>query len=80
MTYVDEFLHNLMGPAERVAILAVRDRRTSGVEELTFNVTDVTLDFDKRTATVDDELDAAVSESTDLDDFFRRVESASVDG
>lgn len=79
MSYLDEFLRALIGPHERAAILAVRERRTSGVEELTFNVSNVTLDFDAQTATVDDELDASVSESVSLDEFFSRVDASAHD-
>jgi hypothetical protein len=73
MTYVDDFLKHPLGQHELKAIIDVRARRTSGCEELTFNVFNLTLDFDARTATVDDELDSTVSETVDLDTFFARV-------
>ncbi|OIJ27670.1 hypothetical protein [Nocardioides luteus] len=79
MSYLDEFLRALMGPHERAAILAVRERRTSGVEELTFNVSNVVLDFDASTATVEDDLDADVSETVGLNDFFDRVAAIDLD-
>ena len=76
MTYLDHFISTIMGEFERTAILEVRAHRTSGVEELTFNVSNVTLDFDAQTATVDDELDATVSDTIALGEFFKRVEAA----
>ena len=76
MTYVDDFLHHQLGRHELESILAVRARRTTGRETLTFNVSNLTLDFDARTATVDDELDINVSETIDIGTFFQWVTAA----
>lgn len=76
MSYVDDFLHHQLGQHEVEAILADRARRTAGCETLTFNISKITLDFDARTATVDDELDINVSETIDIGIFFDRVTAA----
>jgi hypothetical protein len=45
------------------------ENRTSGSRRFTFNLFDVTMDFDNRTATIDDVLEADSSFSMALDDF-----------
>jgi len=47
--------------------------RQSGSRYFTFNVFNVRLDFNKRVATVEDELDPPSSESLSLDDFQKRL-------
>lgn len=76
MTYIHDFLHHQLGQHELESILAVRARRTTGRETLTFNVSNVTLDFDAQTATVDDELDINISETIDIGTFFEWVTAA----
>lgn len=77
MGFLDQFLTlHLRGTHERATILSVRDQGHSGIQELTFNASNVLLDFDNGTATVDDELDPAISETVPLDHFFELVDAA----
>lgn len=54
----------------REQLLAVVDRRASGVEYFTFNVFNVKMDFDDSTVTVEDDLDADCEESSPMKDFL----------
>lgn len=76
MGFLEQFLTLHLGPHEQETILSVRDQQHSGLQELTFNASNVLLDFDNGTATVDDELDPAVSETVPLDHFFELVQAA----
>lgn len=70
----ERLLNHHLGEYERTAIRGVRERRTAGVEELTFNVVNIVLDFDAGTATLDDELDPTESEAIGLNGFFDLVD------
>lgn len=60
----------------RGLLLAEIDRRHSGRAEFTFNVVDVLLDFDERTATLEDVLAAGGEAVLPLDDFIVRLRSS----
>lgn len=71
------FLSDL-GEPERSRILTVPQRRAAGIEELTYNVIEIQLDFDSRTASVYDVLDATITETLPLKEFLEAVDSGSV--
>lgn len=55
---------DVLGPLSQAVVEHGRSRT-----ELTFNVTNVLIDFDSQTVTVDDELDPAVAATVPLADF-----------
>lgn len=71
------FLRDL-GEPERSRILAVPQQRVSGIEELTYNVIEIQLDFDSYTASVYDVLDATIAETLPLEEFLEAVDGGSV--
>ena len=66
-------------PYERRRFLDEAAGRTTGGATFTFDVFDVTLDFDEGTVIVSDVLSEGETESGDLADFLRRAESFAED-
>lgn len=76
---LERFMRDELDEFVRTRVLNEARSRTTGEALLTFNIFDVRLDFDVRSATIVDVLEPDVDESVPLEDFVARLDSAGVE-